>query len=180
MSVKAIQIAVFPPTGELEPGRGFYQTEEDSLYVQVGNYHSDSHFFSFLESEWVRFDFDKFGRLLFFEVSLPRHRWLVSPDWHPPAEAERADIRWLDFRETIPTPDILTNHDRNGLELRLEKHPPERFFLLAEHILLGVTAQQTVSRIWLTDIVEDRAGHEIAAFRRLTAIQASPPPAPVK
>jgi len=180
MTVKALQIANYPPVGQLEPGRGFYQLEEDSLYVQIGNYRKNQHFFSYLESEHVRLDFDRDGRLLFIEVTLPSRRWTVIPDWQAPERTERADIRWLDFRDTIPEPELLTDEKRHRLLLRFQSQSPEHVFLLANSVLLGVSARETVTAIWLTDIVGDLAGREIAAFRRLTAPFELPTPSSVK
>ncbi len=35
-TIESIALKIDTPTGEITPGRGFYQLEEDALYVQVG------------------------------------------------------------------------------------------------------------------------------------------------
>ena len=104
MTVERIRLRIATPIEPVMPGRGFYQLEEDALYVQVGLFSSGRRFYSFLESSNVLFDFDRLGRLIFMEVRVPRRRWEVDTTLEVPAIVQPADIRWLNFRDTIDHP----------------------------------------------------------------------------
>ena len=88
MAAQAIKLRISTPTEPIPPGRGFYQLEEDSLYVQIGLFSRDRRFFSYLESKNTRLDFDREGRLIFIEVDLPRRQWPVDLQLTRPVVAE--------------------------------------------------------------------------------------------
>ena len=111
MTVERIRLRIATPIEPVMPGLGFYQLEEDALYVQVGLFSSRRRFYSFLESRNVLFDFDRLGRLIFMEVRVPRRRWQIDATLQAPAVAQPADIRWLNFRDTIIEPRLTANRD---------------------------------------------------------------------
>jgi hypothetical protein len=164
--LEAIALKIEIPTGQLRPGRGFYQLEEDSLYVPVGPDHKHRRFFSYLESETVRFDIDKSGRLMLLEVSYPRRHWTVEDSLTAPTIAEPADIRWLDFRATISIPELVTNKRRTRLLLRFSPHSSWRWYALAEAVFVQVDHEHRLTSLMVTDIEDDLAGRRIAAFRK--------------
>ncbi|MEW5797113.1 MAG: hypothetical protein AB1772_12250 [Candidatus Zixiibacteriota bacterium] len=168
VSLEAISLKVDTPTGQPVPGRGFYQLEEDALYVQVGEYHNNRGFFNYLESEYVRFDIDKTGCLMLIEVSLPRRHWVVDPRFAPPTIAEPADIRWLDFRARFPEPRLVTNAKQTALHLQFSTGTSWRWYGLAEAVLLQVDQNHNLAGMLITGIEDDLAGRQIAAFRRET------------
>jgi hypothetical protein len=100
MALTRLRARIETPTRTVAPGRGFYQLEEDVLSVQLGPFAGQRQCFSSLESDLVRLDMDRWGRLIGLEVFTPRRQWPVT-DPEPPRIAEPADIRWLDFRESI-------------------------------------------------------------------------------
>ena len=155
-----------PPTGELLPGRGFYQLEEDALYVQIAPFNRQRRFFSYLETPNVCLELDKEGRLLFIELDLARRHWTVDENLVPPERAEPAEVRWLDFREQIDPPKIVSNRRRLLVFLRFAARPAAGSYLIAENVILQAADDQTLVGIWVTDIVDDLAGREIAAFRK--------------
>jgi len=159
-------LRITTPTRATEPGRGFYQLEEDALYVQIGSFSPDRKYFSYLESETVRLDFDRSGRLMFIEVSTSRRTWLVEKHLSPPETVESADIYWLDFRSTIGAPTISTNPGRTLLNLTFQKIEQSRSYHLADAVVVDISNDNRLSRIWITDIIDDLAGTEIAAFRK--------------
>lgn len=74
MAIESIKVRVSTPTEHLLLGRGFYQVDDGTLFVQIGPFQHSRHFFSYLESESVRIDIDCEGRPIFIEVGLPRQR----------------------------------------------------------------------------------------------------------
>lgn len=167
-----LRIADSSPVVTTRPGRGFYQLEEDALYVQIGPFGGKHRFFSYLESESCRLEIDKEGQLVFVELALPRRRWQVDHDLEIPREPRWADIRWLDFRTAVPEPRILTNPRRDTVCLRFADPGSERYYRLAESVVVTVDTANRLASLWVTEIVDDLAGHEIALFRRSVREQA--------
>ena len=165
MTVEVLKLKIQTPAGPVFPGRGFYQLEEEALYVQIAPFSRDYRFFSFLESERVRFDLDKEGRLLFFELDLPRRRWPVDARFCLPEHAEPAEIRWLDFRDRINEPKITTNKKRTAVKLLFSAETPCRSYELADSVILQTDSAAHLKALYVTDIIDDIAGQEIAAFR---------------
>ena len=166
MAVQAPRVRISTPTEPILPGRGFYQLEEDSLYVQVGPFLGNRRFFSYLEAENVNLHFDREGRLIFIEVNEPRRRWPVKKAIRPPAVVEPADIRWLDFRSGLKQPQFSTDRRRTILKIQFESCAELRNFYIAEHVIAQISQSNELCAIWIDDIVDDLAGQEIAAFRR--------------
>ncbi|MDZ4722806.1 MAG: hypothetical protein SGI97_02710 [candidate division Zixibacteria bacterium] len=166
MPLETVRLNIDTPAGQLMPSRGFYQLEEDSLYVQIGPFDVQHRFFSFLEAETVRFDLDKKGELIFIEVSLPRRRWTVDSNLILPAESLPADIRWLDFRQSIIEPKLITNDKHSILCISLSDTPAKTSFNLAQSVIVQTDGENHLHSVWVTDIVDDLAGKEIAAFRK--------------
>lgn len=165
MTLTAINLKIEAPTGEVTPGRGFYQLEEDSLYVQVGGFGSGHAFFNYLESDRIRFDIDKSGRLTLIEVTTARRQWTVYPYLAAPTIAEPADIRWLDFRAQIADPELITDPRRTSLLVRFSPHTSPNWYRLAEHVFLRADQDNRLAAIMITGIEDDLAGQQIAAFR---------------
>ena len=161
-----LKVVISPPSRKNQPGRGFYQLEEDSLYVPIGGYSTNRRFFSSIESETVRFDMDKNGELLFIEVSLPRKKWKVDQSLTVPLHATPADIRWLDFRADFDSPPVTTSPDRLIVCVTLSNDKPTETHYLAESVILETVNGKQACRIWITQIVDDAGGREIAAFRK--------------
>lgn len=148
------------------PGRGFYQLEEDALYVQIGLFDPCYRFFSYLESETVRLELDRQARLIFIEVTRPRRHWEVSEDMQFPVVAEIADLRWLDFRENIQEPRLATDSSRTLLHLQFCTDLPTRNFYLTPNVIAQVDSADRLAAIWIDNIEDDLAGREIASFRK--------------
>lgn len=168
-ALESIGLKIDSPTGQVLPGRGFYQLEEDSVYAQVGEYHNGRRFFNYLESEHVRFDIDRTGRLILIEVGLPRRRWEIDEHLAPPPIAEPADIRWLDFRSRMPEPRLIANPARTALLLQFAPGQSWRWFTLAESVFVQVDVNRNLAAVLIARIEDDLAGRQIAAFRRLTS-----------
>ncbi|MBD3404128.1 hypothetical protein GF420_14650 [candidate division GN15 bacterium] len=168
MGTARLKISVEPPVDSLAIGRGFYQLEEDRLYVQIAPYDEHHRFFSWLETDTVRFDLDKDGRLLFVEVFEARRRWTVIENFAVPAYAQPADIRWLDFREKLPEPQLLTDPDRARLVIAFSDDPVVSSYQPAWGIMVDCNDTGRVVAVHVADIIDDLAGREIAAFRKQT------------
>jgi hypothetical protein len=164
----AISLKIDTPTGEVTPGRGFYQLEEDSLYVQIGEFGHSRAFFNYLESDGARFDIDKSGRLTLIEVPVARRLWTVDPHLVTPTIAEPADVRWLDFRTPICEPELITNERLTSLLIRFSSNGAPNWYRIAEAVFLRADRNNHLAAIMITGIEDDLAGQQIAAFRRKT------------
>ena len=51
-----INLKINSPTGPLRAGRGFYQLEDEALFVQIGLFTEKRHFFNYLENDRLLFD----------------------------------------------------------------------------------------------------------------------------
>lgn len=166
VSTARLEITVTPPADEIPVGRGFYQLEEDTLYVQLAPYDPHHRFFNYLESDLVRLDLDKDGVLLFVEIREARRRWTLVDDLTVPHYAQPADIRWLDFRMALPEARFLTNKDHSLLVIEFSDRPSVASYQPAWSVLIDCDDDGCVTRLWMTDIVDDLAGQDIAAFRK--------------
>lgn len=166
MTDNPLLVRVDAPIGELPPGRGFYQVEEDSLYVQVGPADLSRKPFSYLENKLLRLDVDRIGRLMLIEVSLSERQWKVVDSVSPPRIAEPADIRWLGFRANLPEPQIKTNAARDHLLIEFNGSSSFNWYTVAESVFVQVDASNVVTAILVSGIVRDMAGQSIARFRQ--------------
>lgn len=167
----ALTVKISTPTGPTPAGRGFYQLEEESLYLPVVHADTESHFFSYLDSETVSLQLDREGRLIFIEVPVPRRRWHLRPNLVHPEKAELADIRFIDFRVSFPAPTLYCSPYRNELLIRFQRSAAEQNYYLAENLVAQVSSENRLVAIWAFDIVDDLAGREIACWRRKSRLR---------
>lgn len=168
MTVGSIRLNISTPTEPVPSGRGFYQIEEESLFVQVGQFTNHRRFYSYLEATGLTLEFDRCGRLIFVEVNLPRNQWRVQQNLTAPVAAEPADIRWLDFRETIPQPVLYTNQERDILKLSFASSNRTLSHYLADSVIVQTSPSSMLTALWVTNIAVDKAGKLIGAFRQQT------------
>jgi len=166
MTVELIKLNIETPIEPIPPGRGFYQLEEETLFVQIGAFSNQRRFYSFLESEKVSLDFDRMGRLIFAEICLARRNWTVSHNLRIPRIAEPADIRWLNFRDNIKEPAIVTTPDKNILSIRFSNDKPSGNYYLADTVILQVNGNMSPVALWIDGVHDDLAGIAMAAFRK--------------
>lgn len=166
MTVDSITLQIETPSGPVSPGRGFYQLEEESLFVQIGLYSDRHRFFSYLESDLVHFDLDREGRLLFLEVDYSRRLWTVVKHLKLPKRAEAADIRWLNFRDTIPKPEILTDTSKQIVKLEFSQPANPLYYYLGEQVIAETDRANNLTAVWIGSIIDDLAGREIKAYRQ--------------
>ncbi len=166
MIVEPVSLNISTPTEPIMPGRGFYQLEEDSLFVQVGSFTNRRRFYSYLESDSILLDFDQHGHLIFVEVGVPRKRWDVKPSLMPPQIVEPADIRWLNFRNSLNKPILLANESKTALKLSFRDTDNPLNFYLAQSVIVQTDPEYRLSALWIIDIADDLAGREISKFRK--------------
>ena len=106
MPLKALSLKINAPTEKLPLGRGFYQLEEEILFLPVEYPNEKIRFFSYLESDTISLHIDRNGRLIFIELSLPRRRWEFRENLVLPEKSKSADIRFLDFRQRFVDPKV--------------------------------------------------------------------------
>lgn len=173
MTIDSIKLSISTPTEPILPGRGFYQLDEEVLFVQVGLFSKHKKFFSYLESENIHFDFDRTGHLIFMEINVPKRSWQIVHKLDVPEVVEPADIRWLDFRGYINEPEIITNRDKTLLLLKFKENNFPLHFSLASSIVAQTNKNKELSAIIITDIYDDMAGKEISSFRKNSRLQKS-------
>lgn len=166
MGVTTLNVRIDAPTGKLLPGRGFYQRDEETLNVQVGEMAPHRRCFSYLEAETVRLDLDQQGQLMGVEVAQPRRHWKLQKNLRLPRIAEPADVRWLDFRRQIPEPELLRNTAGDRLLLKFMASESWRWYLLAENIHVQIDSDSQLAAILISDIAEDFAGRNISRYRK--------------
>ena len=161
----SVNLGISPLVGKLIPARGFYQLEEEVLFVQVGHFESGERFFSSLECKNLRLECDQRGRLIFIESTTPRRLWEERPGLELPLKSEASDVRFLDFRTTIIEPKIQCDHSRKLVCLRFTNEITQSV-RLGERLVLDIGVGNKLAAIWISNIVDDKAGRKIAAFRR--------------
>ncbi len=166
MTVCSASLNISTPTEPIVPGRGFYQLEEEVLFVQVGPFTGARRFYSYLEGGGVVFDFDRHGRLIFVEIDVARRHWKPKPNLNVPQVVEAADIRWLDFRNSLRPPVIETNDRRTVVKLTFEDTSAPRSYYAADSVIVQADPSNRLCAIWITDITDDIAGQEIGFFRK--------------
>jgi hypothetical protein len=167
MAIKTLKVKVTTPVEKIPFGRGFYQLEEEALYLPL--IHSTgfkARFYSYLDSEFVSFYLDRDGRLIFIEITLPRRRWKVKENLVAPDLSRPADIRFLDFRDSFENPAIFCDLCRQNLMIRLKRFPAISNFRLAENLIAQVGSDNRLTAVWVSDIIDDLAGREISAWRK--------------
>ncbi len=162
----SLKVSIATPIQPIPYGCGFYQTEEESLYVQLGGIFGSQRFFSFIDSSISRFDLDRQGRLLFFELACPKRRWQVVEEIAMPEVVEPADIRWLNFRKRIEDPKVFTDKNYSKIIIKLSDEAPVNSYYLSHSIILQVSKNSKASRILINEVIDDTAGKKIAEFRR--------------
>ena len=165
--MSSLQLNISTPRQPIPQGMGFYQLEDESLYVQLGGIFESRRFFSYIDSPISRFDLDIEGRLVFFELTVPKRQWKIIENLVTPQIVEPADIRWLSFRKIIELPEILTDQCRTRLYLKLSDEKPALNYYLADKIILQSSAEWLACGILVTGIVDDTGGRKFAEFRRL-------------
>ena len=164
--MKQIQLKISTPSEPIRPGRGFYQLEEDALFVQISVFTEKKHFFNYLENDTLQLDLDREGNLIFIEVDHPRRHWQVDSQLTAPDRAEAADLKWLHFREGLPIAKYITNKNKSMLKIEFKKITSPLFFYLADSVIAETDKDNNLTAIWITEITDDFAGKEIAEFRQ--------------
>jgi hypothetical protein len=177
MSVTALKIRIATPAGQIPEGRGFYQLEEEALYLPLQYSGKNGRFFSYLESDTTVLHLDRDGRLMFIEISLPKRKWIVREDLVGPEQAALADIRFLDFRTHFPRPAIFRDLTCENVMVRFNSGPSKYNYRLATNLIAQVSEDKTLMAIWAWDIIDDTAGQAISNWRK-SLRQQTPSPIP--
>jgi hypothetical protein len=161
---KQIQVILRTPDEARRFGRGFYQVEEDCLYVPL---HPARAFYSYVDSDHVQLDIDQAGRLIFISVTFPRRHWQVCRTLTPPSIEGEADIRILNFRENLLRSRLETDADRSILKIAYDRSDqPTTSYAVAEHVSCEIAADGSLAAIWITRIEDDRGARQMATWRK--------------
>lgn len=162
MLLDKINVKIYPLFEKLLKGGGFYQVEESTLQITTSHTNSKNQFFSSLECDNFRIDTDQNGKILFIELYSPKKSWLVTENIKFPHNANKADIRILDFRKSIAIPKLLTNHNNTILKIEWFKEHSVAHYFIATDIVLEVNNNSQLTSIWINNITNDIAGKSLA------------------
>lgn len=166
MLITSPEIQIRTPAGAIPSGRGFYQLEEESLYLTIEYPGSQKRFYSYLDSEMVSLHLDRAGRLIFIEVDIPRRRWKIKDNFVSPEIAKPAEARFLNFRKSLANPKVFCDFNRDNLLILFNNSSAEHNIYLADNIIAQITSSGLLTAIWASDFTDDLAGREISYWRR--------------
>jgi len=177
MPIKMPALKLETPAEDIPFGRGFYQVEEEVLYLPVEYYWPPKRFYSYLDSEAVSLHLDRNGRLIFIEVAVPRRRWQVLDEFTTPDLVWPGKVKFADFRQTITEPNIFCDCTRRKLLIMFENAQADHNNIyIAENLIGQVAGGGYLTAIWAIDIIDDFAGRKIAAWRQSIRKAAIPAP----
>jgi len=168
MAITTPEIHTRTPSENMEiipSGRGFYQLEEEVLYIPVEYPNNQKRFYSYLDSETISLQLDRAGRLIFIEVNIPRRRWSIKESFVSPESANSVEARFQDFRASLVDPKVFCDKNKNELLILFDNQPAKENIFLAENLIAQITSSGLLTTIWVSDIVDDMAGREIASWR---------------
>jgi len=157
------RIVIQTPAPEPRFSRGFYQVEEDSLYVP---FHPARTFFSYLDSDEISLQTDNKGQLVFLQLQLPRASWNVTPKLACPEATVTADIRLVDFREQLPAETVTAPADKSTVRLAFAPASTTAAYRLTDSVVCEVTPDARLAALWITGIEDARAAAGMAAWRK--------------
>ncbi len=166
MPINALSLKINSPAETIPFGRGFYQLEEESLYLPLEYQNQKTRFFSHLESDFITLHIDQKGRLMFIELDLPRRRWIYEKDLTPPEQVKPADIRFLDFRNNFDKPKIFCNKTREEILIQFLATPAKNNYSISENLIAQTDSNDRLVAIWVSNIIDDIAGREISNWRK--------------
>ena len=166
MSSSQIKLRIDTPTGPIRPGRGFYQLDEESLFVQIGLFTEKKHFFNYLENETLLFDLDRVGQLIFIEINKAKRHWEQDEHLTAPTTAEHADIRWLNFREELPEAIVKTDTKFETVKIEFYANSSPLYYIVSESVIAETEQNHLLTSLWITSYDEDAGGQSIKRFRR--------------
>ncbi|MEZ5358630.1 MAG: hypothetical protein R3F48_07325 [Candidatus Zixiibacteriota bacterium] len=172
-----IQVRIKTPAEIKIFGRGFYQVEEDCLYIPL---FPAGTFYSFVDAEEkgatskssknnrirISLDIDREGRLLFIKVATPRRFWTRDDDMNPPTPIEWADLRVLTFRAQVNAAAIVYAAHKSCIHLRLDDKNIAHTYNIAENIIAGTSLDNYLVSLWISNIEDDRAAQLMAHWRK--------------
>lgn len=187
----SLKVTIQTPAEHTYFSRGFYQVEEDALYVPV---HPGGAFYSYLDSSpptttaerrrliaptgpvGVNLDIDRRGLLLFVQVLTPRRFWALDPNLRWPQGIESAEIRFRTFRGRLPLATLQATPDSSLVRLAFTGPPARTTYYLADNIRCEIAADDSLVALWIRDIIDDRAARKMAAWRKEMKMAATTEP----
>ncbi|MFH1700982.1 MAG: hypothetical protein ABIE07_10375 [Candidatus Zixiibacteriota bacterium] len=165
--------------------QGFYQIEEDVLYVPI---YPSGRFYSYLDSipdnniqnadnnkqPLANLDIDHEGRLVFLQIKTPRRQWKVNKSLKPSPPIELADVRFISFREKTQCLDIETDQNHSQVRLTFSAKKIKRSFRAADNLIFDLSEDNFLVAIWIISITDDRAAKLMSEWRKAMRINQKP------
>lgn len=161
-----IKIILTPPPTYPLVGRGFYQVEEDKLFVQIGEFNLKKSLFSYLESDNFRFDISKSGHPIFLELTIPRRNWAIDKNFAVSKVGEISSLKFIDFRKIIIEPIVTTNKNKDSIRLSFTQNSQSNVtYTLTDNISFEIDQESNLVAIVVNNIIDDFAGQKLKKFR---------------
>lgn len=157
------QVIVDTPAENKTFSRGFYQVEEESLYVPL---YPGGKFFSYLDSPQMTLDIDNCGRLLFIKLLVSRQDWKTVKKFTPPQATASASIRFIDFRQRFSMVGIECCPNKSSIHLFFDNQTELSSYHLSDDIIVDITANNCLAGFWIKTVVDDRAAREMSRWRK--------------
>ncbi len=172
-----IELSIRIPADNRYFCRGFYQIEEDVLYVPI---YPSGRFYSYLDSipdssiknknnnkqPLANLDIDPEGRLLFLQIKTPRRQWEINNSLNYSSPFEFADIRFIRFRDRIRCRKIETDKDFSWARLTFLKQKISCSYRAADNLIFDITEDNLLASIWITSMTDDRAAKLMSQWRK--------------
>lgn len=154
--------------------RGFYQQDENLLYVPI---YPGGDFFSYLDTtveesdhrdnRSLFFDIDRAGNLTFIKLHMARKKWPIQDEIKAPQSILAADVRFKQFREQMSHFDLVTNREKNCLCLIFApENEGGAVYRITDNLIIEMTGTSSMSRLWILDIVDDRCARQMSIWRK--------------
>jgi hypothetical protein len=157
------RLTIQTPAAVSRSSRGFYQVEEDALYVP---FYPARPFFSYLDSDQLSLQTDNKGQLIFLQLTCPRAGWAIDPALTWPEIPLTADIRLLEFRDQLPEVRVMASPDKSLVRIAFATDVETVAYRLTENATCEVTPDARLAAIWIGRIEDDRAAAGMAAWRK--------------
>ncbi len=177
---EGIKVRLVTPAEKPLFSRGFYQVEEDLLYVPI---FPAGKFYSYVDTPKSRnkstvsgkaskssarfsLDIDRKGRLLFIKVATPRRFWEHDDTLKIPQTVETADIRFISFRVKVHRARIQYSESDSLIRLNLDNAPICNTYYITERLIAGLSEDNYLVALWISGIEDDRAAQKMAHWRK--------------
>ncbi len=153
------------PARTLPRAAAFYDQETDTLAVNILPF---SPYDSFVESEDIRIDTDRFGSPIYIEVARTRKEWEIDPALQVPSSQDDMVLSIRQTTRRFPGGTLIADPTKSFAFIRLLARRGVGVYRIADH-LLAELADGFLVGFWIDRIELDFGGRKQARWRAATA-----------